>query len=124
VNAEPGAAGGEAPDTLREDIEIARAAAAAARTVPEVERITTGGLVGVATDGRGEVVRGVAVRRERGVLDVEIHVAMRIVGTRDLIAAAEPVRRGVRQAIARVATEPIGRVDIAIDDLVFESEGV
>lgn len=117
----PDAAGGTS-DTLREDIEVARAAAAAARAVPVVARIATGGVGGAATYGRGEVVRGIVVRRERGVVDVEVHVTVRAVGRRSLVKAVEPVRGDVRHAVEQVSAGPIGQIDIMIDDLVFEGE--
>lgn len=122
MSAAPGASD-EAPDPLREDIEIARAAALAARAVPGVEHLTTGVLGGAATYGRGEVVQGVAVRSEREAVHLEVHVTMRIADANDLLAAAEPVRTSVRQAVEQLTARPVGRVDIAIDDLVFEGEG-
>ena len=123
MSAAPGASD-EAPDSLREDIAIARAAASAARAVPGVERLATNPLGGAATYGRGEVVRGVAVRTERDTVHLEVHVAMRIADANDLLAATEPIRSSVRQAVEQLTTRPVGRVDIAIDDLVFEGEGV
>jgi len=123
VNATPRAPD-EAADPLREDIAIARAAAAATRAVPGVERLATSMLGGAATYGRGEVVRGVAVRHEHGAVHLEVHVTMRIADAHDLRVAAEPVRTSVRQAVEQLTAQPVGRIDIAIDDLVFESEGV
>ena len=123
MSAAPGASE-EALDPLREDIEIARAAATAARAVPVVERLATNPLGGAATYGRGEVVHGVAVRSERETVHLEVHVAMRIADADDLLAAAEPIRSSVRHAVEQLTTRPVGRVDIAIDDLVFEGEGV
>lgn len=121
MNAAPDAPD-EAADPLRADIAIARAAVSATRAAPGVERLATSMLGGAATYGRGEVVRGVTVRHERGTVHLEVHVTMRIADAHDLRAAAEPVRTSVRQAVEQLTAQPVGRVDIAIDDVVFESE--
>lgn len=104
-----------APDTG--ELAIARAVAAAARGVPGVAGVSRGRFAAAATYGPGEVVRGVVVRRLPGALAVEVHLRAVYAPSLVLPALADQVRRTVRAAVEVVAAEPVGRIDVAFDDL-------
>ncbi len=99
------------------DIAVARAAAAAVSAVPGVADLSPGQVAEVATYGPGETVRGVAVHRVNGILDVDVHVIARYTPSTNLQALANRVRRAVAEALEELGAGSIHRIDVTIDDL-------
>ena len=99
------------------ELRLARAVAAAVRGVPGVADVSPGRFAEAATYGPGEVVRGVVVQQVAGALAVEVHVRAVYAPTLVLPALADLVRRAVRAAAQRAGAAPVGRIDVAFDDL-------
>lgn len=102
------------------DLLLARMIAAAVQTVPGVSDVNTRVFAGPATYGPGGMVRGVAVHRDAGVLDLAVHVIARYAVDAVLPDVAADVRRSVRQAMADAGAGPVRRVDVVIDGLDIE----
>ena len=96
---------------------IARAVLAAVRAVPGVADVSPGQHAEAATYGPGEVVRGVAVRRVAGVVDLKIHVTAAYTPSTVLPELADRVRGAALRAVETLAAGQVGRVDVAIDDI-------
>ena len=104
------------------DITVARAAATAVTTLPEVADLSPGQVAEVATYGPGETIQGVAVHRVDGAYDVDVHVIARYTPTTNLQALADRVRRAVAGAVDELGVGPVHRIDVTIDDLRSEEE--
>lgn len=102
------------------EMAIARAVAAAVRGVPGVAGLSAGRFAVAATYGAGEAIQGVAVIRSGEGLVVAVH--LRVVYADGLIlpALAERVRAAVREILVALGTEPVARLDVAIDNLWSE----
>jgi hypothetical protein len=119
-----GGAGAAAPppapwDAAGGGLDVARAAAAAARSVPGVAALSPGRFAAAATYGPGGVVHGVAVRRWAGGVAVEVHLSAAYAPALDLPALAERVRRAVAAALRAAGTGPRRQIDVVVDDLQF-----
>ena len=101
------------------DLRLARAAAAAARTVPGVAALTPGRFAEAATYGPGGVVHGVAVRRRAGGVAVEVHLSAAYAPALDLPVLADRVRRAVAAALRADGTGQRWQIDVVVDDLQF-----
>ena len=99
------------------ELGLARAVAAAVRGVPGVADVSPGRFAEAATYGPGEVVRGVVVQQVAGALAVEVRLRARYAPTLVLPALADRVRRAVRAAAQAAGAAPVGRIDVAFDDL-------
>ena len=99
------------------EVSLARALVAAVRDVPSVADVSPGRFAEAATYGPGEKVRGVVVGRVRGALDIEVHLCALYADSLVLPELAARVRDAVRQSVEALAAGPLGRVDIAFDDL-------
>ena len=107
------------PDPLA-NTAIARAVLATVRAVPGVADVSPGQHAEAATYGPGEVVRGVAVRRVAGAVDLEVHLTAAYAPSTVLPELADRVRGAARRAVETLAAGPVGRVDVAIDDIRVE----
>jgi uncharacterized alkaline shock family protein YloU len=96
---------------------IARAVLAAVRALPGVADVSPGLYAAAATYGPGEVVRGVAVRRVAGVLELELHLTAEYAPTTALPELADRVRSAALRAVETLGGGPVRRVDVAIDDV-------
>jgi hypothetical protein len=105
------------------ELDVARAVAAAAAGVAGVASVSPGRFARVGTYGPGELVRGVAVSRAADALAIAIHIRARYRPAAPLPALADRVRAAARGAVAGLGAGPVGRIDVAVDDLVVE-EGV
>lgn len=107
---------------LADDLRIARAAAAAAESLPGVAGLARGEFAEIATYGPpGETVRGVVVRRDAGALSVEVHLIALYPNWVNLVELADRVRGAVRQALeAPGLAGAVRYVDIVVDDLLVE----
>jgi uncharacterized alkaline shock family protein YloU len=99
------------------EVSLARAVVAAVRRVPSVADVSTGRFAEAATYGPGEKVRGVVVGRARGALDIEVHLCALYADSLVLPELAARVRSAVRQSVEALGAGPLGRVDVAFDDL-------
>ena len=99
---------------------IARAVLAAVRAVAGVADVSPGLYAAVATYGPGEVVRGVAVRRVAGAVDLEIHLTAAYAPSTALPELADRVRGAALRAVETLGAGPVRRVDVAIDDIRLE----
>ena len=99
------------------EVSIARAIVAAVRSVPGVADVSPGRFAEAATYGPGEKVRGVVVGRAAGGLDIEVHLCALYADSLVLPELAARVRSAVRQSVEALGAGPIGRVDVAFDDL-------
>jgi len=102
------------------ELVVARAVAAAAAGVAGVAAVSPGRFARVGTYGPGELVRGVAVGRSAGGLTIAVHIRARYRPSSPLPALADRVREAARGAVAGLGAGPVGRVDVAVDDLVVE----
>jgi uncharacterized alkaline shock family protein YloU len=99
------------------EVSLARAVVAAVRGVPSVADVSPGRFAEAATYGPGEKVRGVVVGRARGALDIEVHLCALYADSLVLPELAARVRSAVRQSVEALGAGPLGRVDVAFDDL-------
>jgi uncharacterized alkaline shock family protein YloU len=105
-----------------DELVIARAVHAAVSAVPGVAGVSPGRFAETATYGPGERVRGIAVSRAAGALDVEIRLIAVYAEATSLPAVADQVRRAARRAVEALDAGPVRRVDIVIDDLRVEGD--
>jgi uncharacterized alkaline shock family protein YloU len=103
-----------------DDTTLARAVLGAVRAVPGVADVSPGLFAEAATYGRGERVRGVVVRRVAGGLELEIHLAAAYAPSTFLPDLADRVRHVARQSVDSLGAGPVGRIDVAIDDVRME----
>jgi uncharacterized alkaline shock family protein YloU len=104
------------------EVSIARAIVAAVRRVPGVADVSPGRFAEAATYGPGEKVRGVAVGRAAGALDIELHLCALYADSLVLPELAARVRSAVRQAVEGLGAGLLRRIDVAFDDLRVEEE--
>jgi uncharacterized alkaline shock family protein YloU len=104
------------------DVAIARAVVAAVRSVPGVADVSHGRFAEAATYGPGERVRGVAVGRSAGALDIEVHLCALYADSLILLELAARVRSAVRQSVVALGAGAVWRIDVAFDDLRIEEE--
>ena len=104
------------------EVSLARAVVAAVRGVPSVANLSPGRFAEAATYGPGERVRGVVIRRAGSALDIEVHVCALYVDSLVLPELAARVRTAVRQAVEAFGAGPLGRIDVAFDDLRVDEE--
>jgi uncharacterized alkaline shock family protein YloU len=104
------------------ELVLARAVRAAVNGMADVRGLSAGVVAEVATYGPGEWVQGVAVSRATGVLTVAVHVVATYRPTLVLPELADQVRTTIRQAVSACGAGPVGRIDVAIDD-VWVTEG-
>ncbi len=103
-------------------VSLARAIITAVRAVPSVVDVSPGRYAEAATYGAGEKVVGVAVNRAGGSLEVEVHLCALYADSLILPELADRVRYAVRQAVQTLDAGPLGRVDVAFDDLLAEED--
>jgi uncharacterized alkaline shock family protein YloU len=97
---------------LADDIQIARAAAAAALATEGVHALGTGRYAEAATYGAGEKVTGVVVGPE----DLEIHVVVRY-------PLPKPIPEVAKNILERVAPQAEGRkATVVVEDLEVGSD--
>jgi uncharacterized alkaline shock family protein YloU len=97
---------------LADDIQIARAAAAAALATEGVHALGTGRYAEAATYGAGEKVTGVVV----GPDDLEIHVVVRY-------PLPKPIPEVAKNILERVAPQAEGRkATVVVEDLEVGSD--
>lgn len=99
------------------DFVLAQALGQAVREVPGVAGIYGGHLGEIATYGPGGRVSGVRVRREAGLVQVEVHLTMTYAPTLNVLALAETVRRRLAAEVARLAASRVGTIDVVVADL-------
>jgi hypothetical protein len=99
---------------------IARAVAAAVRGVSGVADVSPGHHAEVATYGPGEKVRGVAVTRAAGALDISVHLCAMHADALILPDLAIRVRTVVRAATNALGAGAVRRIDVTFDDLRVE----
>jgi uncharacterized alkaline shock family protein YloU len=104
------------------EVAIARAAVAAVRTVPGVVDVSPGRYAEAATYGPGERVGGVAVRRDGGALDIQVHLRVRYSDTLVLPELAAQVRIAVHESVDGLGGGPLRTVGVAFDDVLIEGE--
>ncbi len=104
------------------EVSLARAVVAAVRGVPSVANLSPGRFAEAATYGPGEKVRGVVIHRAGSALDIEVHVCALYVDSLVLPELAARVRTAVRQSVEALGAGPLGRIDVAFDDLRVEEE--
>src|SRR4029453_13734662 len=104
------------------EVSLARALVAAVRDVPSVADVSPGRFAEAATYGPGEKVHGVVVGRASGALDIEVHLCALYADSLVLPELAARVRSAVRQSVESLGAGPLGRVDIASDDLSVGEE--
>ncbi len=104
------------------EVSIARAIVAAVRRVPGVADVSPGRFAEAATYDPGEKVRGVAVGRAAGALDIEVHLCAQYADSLVLPELAARVRSAVRQSVEALGAGPLGRIDVAFDDLRVREE--
>lgn len=104
-------------------IAFARAIVEAVERVAAVADVYSRGSTAVATYGPGETIRGVAVRQEAGVITAEIQVRLRYIAALQLPMVSDEIRQAAKSAIAELASEPVGRIDVLITDLLVDEEG-
>jgi uncharacterized alkaline shock family protein YloU len=104
------------------EVSLARAIVAAVRRVPGVADVSAGRFAEAATYGPGEKVRGVAVGRAAGALDIEVHLCAQYADSLVVPELAARVRSAVRQAIEGCGAGLLRRIDVAVDDLRVEEE--
>jgi uncharacterized alkaline shock family protein YloU len=102
------------------ELTLARAIAAAVRTVPGVADLSPGRFAEVATYRAGDKVPGVVVKRGEDALEVEVHVCARYADSLALNELATRVRETTRQSIEASGTTRISRIDVAFDDISVE----
>ena len=84
--------------------------------------VSPGRFAEAATYGPGEKVGGVVVGRAGGALDIEVHVCALYADSLVLPELAARVRSAVRQSVEALGAGPLGRIDVAFDDLRVEEE--
>ncbi len=104
------------------EVNIARAIVAAVRSVPGVVDVSPGRFAEAATYGPGEKVRGVAVDRAAGALDIDVHLCALYADSLVLPELAARVRSAVRQSVEGLGAGQLRRIDVAFDDLRVEEE--
>ena len=109
-------------DQEADELAIARAVLAAVRTVPGVAGVSPGRFAAAGTYGPREVVRGVAVRRSAGALDLEVRVVAAYAPSAVLPELAARVRGAARRAVEALGAGPIRSIDVAIDGLRTPAE--
>jgi len=102
------------------EVGIARAVVAAVRRVPGVADVSPGRFAEAATYGPGEKVRGVALARTAGALDIEVHLCALHADALLLPELASRVRSAVRQSVEALGAGAVRRIDVAFDDLRVE----
>ncbi len=104
------------------EVGIARAVVAAVRSVLGVADVSPGRFAEAATYGPREKVRGVAVGRAAGALDIEVHLCALYADSLVLPELAARVRSAVRQSVEGLGAGLLRRIDVAFDDLRVEEE--
>ena len=102
------------------EVSIARAIVSGVRSVPGVADVSPGRFAEAATYGPGERVRGVAVSRSAGALDIEVHLCALHADSLVLPELAARVRSAVRQSVEALGAGAVRRIDVAFEDLRVE----
>lgn len=110
----------ESSDATVGDVTLARAIGVAVRAVPGVADLSPGRFAEVATYGAREKVRGVAVKRADGALDIEVHVCAQYAESLVLADLATRVREAARQSMEAAGVTRVGRIDVIVDDMRVE----
>lgn len=101
---------------------FARAVVAAVRAVPGVADVSPGRFSEAATYGPSEKVGGVVVGRAGGALNIDVHVCALYSASLALPELAAQVRSAVGNAAEGRGVGPIGRIDVAFDDMRIEED--
>jgi hypothetical protein len=95
---------------------IAQVVRIAVQQVPDVVALSPGRIAMVGTYGPSKMVRGVAVTHGHGRLTLKIH-SVAEPDVDDLPTLAGQMRRVAREAVEQLDAGPVGRTDVALDDL-------
>jgi uncharacterized alkaline shock family protein YloU len=104
------------------ELVIARAVRSTVCAVTGVADVSPGLFAETGTYGPGETVRGVAVSRVAGGLDLEVHVIGVYADSVVLRELADRVRTAVRQSVEALGAEAVRRIDVVIDDLYIDED--
>lgn len=87
--------------------------------IPHVA-VPIGPEVSFSTVGPGSRIRGVAVNRKQGALNIEIELVITMKTDRSIPGLSSQVRGRVREAITCLTEEPIRWINIRIADVLFQ----
>jgi uncharacterized alkaline shock family protein YloU len=104
------------------EVVLAHAIVAAARAVPGVADLSTGGLPEVATYGAHERVRGLAVTPTADGPNIEIHLCARYDVSLVLTDLAARLRMAIRECVEALGARTPARIDVVFDDVRTEED--